>query len=132
MSVSDTDVPPAFRAHLAAVTGDAEALRDIWAPDGVLEFPYAAAVGARERLEGIDALLDYFGGARRFRDWSFTRFRAIASGDGRAFAVEFHGSATVLATGARYEQDYISVVTLDADGRIAAMREYWDPTRTPS
>lgn len=126
------DVPPVFRAHLAAVTDDAEALRAIWRPDGVLEFPYAAAVGARERLEGIDALLGYFGGARRFRDWSFTGFRTIAAPDGRAFSVEFHGSATVLASGARYEQDYISVVALDPAGAIAAMREYWDPTRTPA
>lgn len=29
-----------MRAHLEAVTQDAQKLRDVWARDGALEFPY--------------------------------------------------------------------------------------------
>jgi hypothetical protein len=121
--------PPILRDHLVAVTTDAELLRGIWAPDGVLEFPYAEAVGVRRRIEGIDALVEYFDGPRRFADWRFSGFRTITADDGAALVVEFHGAATVLASGNAYEQDYISILRLTPEGRIAHLREYWDPTR---
>jgi ketosteroid isomerase-like protein len=117
--------------HLDAITTDPQRLRPIWAADGVLEFPYARSVGARERLVGIEELVAYFGPPRRFRDWSFGNFRTITSGSG-TFAVEFTGTAVHLETGRPYEQDYITVVELAADGRIKRLREYWDPTRVPT
>ena len=60
---------PAMTGHLQAVTQDAERLRKGWAPDGVLEFPYATA-DMTSRIEGVDRLVAYFGGSRRWRDWT--------------------------------------------------------------
>jgi uncharacterized protein len=125
--------PPKILAdHLEAITTDAERLRTIWAPDGVVEFPYARSVGARDRLVGIEEIVAYFGPPSRFRDWSFNAFRTTTGGSGGTFVVEFTGTAVHLETGRPYEQDYIVVVEVSAEGRIKHLREYWDPTRVPT
>jgi ketosteroid isomerase-like protein len=118
--------------HLEAITTDPQRLRTIWAPDGVLEFPYARSLGLRDRLVGIEELVAYFGPPRRFRDWSFDRFRTMTSVSGGTFAVEFTGTAVHLETGRPYEQEYVMIVELAAHGRITHLREYWDPTRVPA
>lgn len=124
--------PTILQEHLEAITTDAQRLRTIWAADGVLEFPYARSLGVRDRLLGIEEIVDYFGPPRRFRDWSFDRFRTIMGRPGHGFAVEFTGTAVHLETEKPYVQDYITVVEPTADGRIKLLREYWDPTRWPT
>ncbi|MDO9352419.1 MAG: nuclear transport factor 2 family protein [Solirubrobacteraceae bacterium] len=123
-------IPPAYLGHLAAATGpDPASVRDFWAPDGVLEFPYAGSVGSAGRLDGVDAIVGYFDGLRTFRDWSFEAMRAWKIEGSEEYVLETHGSAVIIATGARYEQDYIVRFGLTPDGRLAWMREFWDPTR---
>ena len=119
------ELPRAMAAHLAAVTGDAERLRDVWAPDGVLEFPYAPST-MPGRFEGVEALVDWFGGSKRWGDWTFTPVRVLASEDGLLHVAEVHATATVLATGGRYVQDYVIWMDTDTEGRITRWREYWD------
>jgi ketosteroid isomerase-like protein len=123
-------VPPAYLAHLAAVTGpDPRSVREHWERDGVLEFPYAGSVGSPGRLEGIDAIVGYFDGLRVFRDWSFRDTRAWRIAGADEYVLETHGAATIIATGAPYEQDYVVRLGLSPAGRLAWMREFWDPTR---
>jgi uncharacterized protein len=124
--------PKILQEHLEAITTDAERLSAVWAPDGVLEFRYARSLGARDRLDGIDEIVAYFSPPRRFRDWSFDGFRTVMDVSGDIFVVEFRGTAIHLETGRPYEQDYVMVVELAADGRIKHLREYWDPTRLPA
>ena len=119
---------PAMTGHLDAVTQDAERLREWWAPDGVLEFPYATA-DMTSRIEGVDGLVAYFGGARRWRDWTFTAVNTIDDAARRLYAAEIHASATWIETGAAYEQDYVIWMALDEQGRIRSWREYWDKAR---
>ncbi len=124
------DVPDVYRAHLATITGPQPArVRDHWEPDGILEFPYSGSVGTPGRLDGIDAIGDYFGGDSPFADWSFGELHAWKIQDADEYLVETRGSATLLATGAAYEQDYIVRFGLSARGRLQWMREFWDPTR---
>lgn len=123
-------IPPAYLDHLTAVTGpDPASVRASWEPDGVLEFPYAASVGSAGRLSGVDAIVGYFDGLRTFRDWSFDAMRAWRVEGADEYVLEMHGSAIVVATGSPYEQDYIVRFGLAPSGRLAWMREFWDPTR---
>jgi ketosteroid isomerase-like protein len=126
-----TEVPQIYRDHLAAITGPEPAsVRRLWEPDGVLEFPYAASLfGAALRLEGVDAIVDYFDGPPRFADWTFRDLVAWKVEGAEEYVLEMHGSSVVVATGAAYEQDYLVRFGIGASGRLAWMREFWDPTR---
>ena len=127
-----TTAPQVYLDHLAAVTGgDAETLRAAWEPDGVLEFPYAGSLGGPERLEGVEAIVDRFTGAGPgpFGTWAFRDVRAWEVAGGGEYVLEMHGSSTLEPSGAPYEQDYVVRFGLAPGGRIAWMREFWDPTR---
>lgn len=122
-----------YRRHLQAVTApDAEAIRTLWEPGGLLEFPYAPVDGTG-RLDGVDAVVAYFTGLPLFGPFTFRDLRVWPlsgpSGPDHGYLAEVHGSSRLLATGAPYEQDYVVRFGLAGDDRIAWMREYWDPTR---
>lgn len=119
---------PAMAGHLEAVTEDAERLRAVWAPDGVLEFPYAPPE-MTSRIEGIDRLVAYFDGPRRWGDWHFEGGRAVEDLERRLYVAEIHATAVWVETGRPYVQDYVIWMTLDEDGRITSWREYWDKAR---
>jgi ketosteroid isomerase-like protein len=112
----------------AAADGDATTLRELWVPDGVVEFPYAAHLGSPPRLDGIDEIVDYFTGLGLFGAFTIGDVEIWPTGPD-AWVLEMHASSTVLATGAPYEQDYVARFALAPDGRLTWMREYWDPTR---
>lgn len=52
--------------------------------------------------------------------------RAILSGDGQHAVLEFSGKAYANASGARYDQDYVSVLDLRG-GLISRYSDYWNP-----
>jgi len=120
------ELHPAMAGHLEAVTQDAERLREFWAPDGVLEFPYATAE-MTARIEGVDKLVAYFDGPRRWADWEFQLVRAVQ--DGRLHVAEVHATARWIDNDRPYVQDYVIWMELDGDGRITSWREYWDKSR---
>ena len=120
--------PAAYESHLLGATRpDASLLRGVWEPGGVLEFPYAPAAGVR-RLDGVEAVCGYFTTLPLFGPFAFSGVQAWWLQDD-GWLVELHGSSTVLATAAAYEQDYIVRFGLSGRGRIAWMREYWDAGR---
>ena len=51
---------------------------------------------------------------------------ASSTADGMVF-IEGSNAGTVRATGKRYDHDWVMVFTV-TDGRIAAMRHYYDPS----
>jgi ketosteroid isomerase-like protein len=115
-------------AHLQAVTTDVKQLRGIWAPSGVLEFPYAPA-GTTSRIEGIDGLVAFFDAPRRWSGWAFEPVRIVVDRPRRLHVAEIHATATWVKTEQPYVQDYVVFMELDNEGRIAHWREYWDRTR---
>lgn len=120
----------AFAAMLRTALGDAlhpaDSVLDMFAEDGVMEFPYAPP-GLTSRVTGKPALRAYFaevGGLLSIP--AMADVVAHRVDDGRTFVVEFRCDGRVTATGRPYRQRYVSVVEL-LEGRIAHYRDYWNP-----
>jgi uncharacterized protein len=117
-----------FSDLLRAALGDrldpADSLLGLFADDVVFEFPYAPD-GLPRRLDGTAALaahLEALGPLLSFGPMELGNVHT----DGATVIFEFSCSGEGVATGAPYNQAYISVVAL-RDGRIARYRDYWNP-----
>ena len=56
----------------------------------------------------------------------FTNVRTSQASNPNILFAEVHGEADIVATGRRYQQEY--VMRLEAqDGKIVRYREYWNP-----
>jgi hypothetical protein len=117
----------ALDAHLALVARELEPWLALFADDAVVEFPYAAGTGLPARLQGKDAIRDYFARAPEvFQNFAFRDVRRYATGNPDVAIAEAHGSATIATTSRPYEQDYVLFVEC-RDGAIVRYREYWNP-----
>jgi hypothetical protein len=117
-----------FSDLLRAALGDrldpADSMLGLFAEDVIFEFPYAPD-GLPKRLEGSAALAAHL--ARLGPLLSFgTMELGNVYADGATVIFEFSCTGKGLATGAPYDQAYVSVVTV-RDGRIAHYRDYWNP-----
>lgn len=117
-----------FSDLLRAALGDrldpADSLLGLFADDVIFEFPYAPD-GLPKRLDGAAALaahLETLGPLISFGPMVLGNVYAV----GATVIFEFSCSGQGVATGAPYNQAYISVVTL-REGRIARYRDYWNP-----
>ncbi|MFI1286370.1 nuclear transport factor 2 family protein [Streptomyces sp. NPDC020858] len=99
---------------------------DLWADDGVMEFPFAPP-GWPERLEGRQAIATYM---RDYPDridlHGFPDVRILESTDPGTIVVEMRGVGRLVATDSPFEMTYIAVVTVQ-DGRFTSYRDYWNP-----
>ncbi|WP_437725513.1 nuclear transport factor 2 family protein [Sorangium sp. So ce861] len=121
------DAAQALDALLDLVVRDIEGWLALFADDATVEFPYATALGAPARLEGKPAIRSHFEGIiERFRDLSLRDVRRYPTTDPDVALAEVHGSAIILPSGKRYEQDYVMVVAT-RDGKVVRYREYWNP-----
>ncbi|UQA56438.1 nuclear transport factor 2 family protein [Polyangium aurulentum] len=121
------DAAHALDQHLAFIARDIDRWLDLFADDAVVEFPYAPP-GFQARLEGKAAIDTYFRPTpQTFGGLVFTNLRLYPTQDPDVALAEVHGSATIPATGKRYEQDYIMVLRTRA-GKIVHYREYWNVT----
>ena len=124
-------LPASFHGFLAGLAeNNLSKVRQAFEPDGVIEFPYGASAGVPTQIDGVEDIVAYLSDLQVFSDWSFSATQGWRiAGPPLGFLAELHGSATVVHTGAPYEQDYIIRLELAPSGRIARWREYWDPTR---
>lgn len=105
---------------------DMTGFAQLWAPDGTMEFPFAAA-GQRARLDGRSAVADYLSGYTEMLD-----VRAITSevrhqtGDPSTVILEFEVDGVAVAAQKPYRMRYVAVVTVGEDG-IENYRDYWSP-----
>ena len=126
-------VSPAISAalkYLAVVKGAAlDEWMDIWAEDAVVEFPYSPDPYPR-RLEGKNAIYAYYRDiAPAFELREEKPFTLYPSSDPRVGIFEISLGFLIRSTGKEYAQDYIGIVRVRDDGRIAFYREYADPLR---
>ncbi|NKC34325.1 nuclear transport factor 2 family protein [Falsiroseomonas selenitidurans] len=117
-------------AHLldAFTRRDLPALVAAMAPAVVVEQPYQLP-GQPDRFEGRAAVEAFF--ARLFEQFSAARFvgtpRISPFADGRGVVVETSGDFVLAGSGRPYRNRYVFVLELDAAGRVAAFREYFNP-----
>ena len=124
------DTVQSFSAMLRETLGErlnpgAESFVQMFAEDGVMEFPYA--LPSPRRVEGREALAAHLGYLARLVELlSVSDVVKHETTDPEVFIVEFASSGRAVATGEPFEQRYISVIRV-RDGRIVHYKDYWNP-----
>ncbi|WP_313803230.1 nuclear transport factor 2 family protein [Sphingobium sp.] len=97
---------------------------DMFAEDGVMEFPFALP-GYPGRVDGKQAIADYLADYPDHLSLSAIHGPKFHH-SGEVMIAEFSVEGTAVATGRPYNQRYISVITFQGDN-IAMYRDYWNP-----
>jgi len=102
---------------------------ELWADDGVLEFPYAPA-GRRRTYQGKADILAYMKHATgRVAADSVEQMRISPMLDPGMAVVELSFKGRVLADDAPYNQSLVIFFEVQ-DGKLRRHREYWNPLAT--
>lgn len=127
----ETDTGESFPAMLRRMLGkrlrpNAETFADMFADDGVLEYPFAPP-GLTTPLIGRTAIIANFERIRKlFRIDGVGDVSEIEVSDPETVVLEFSGHGEGLQTKEAYIQRYISVIHL-RDGNIIHYKDYWNP-----
>ena len=100
---------------------------DLWAPDVVIEAPFAAP-GQPKRFEGAAAFFEATKESRESLPVRFDTFRVTAkheTADPEVTVLEYELGGTVLTTGRQASAPFAAVMRV-RDGRIVLWREYQD------
>jgi len=131
ISMSDSNIAESFPAMLRRVLGDrlkpdAETFPDMFAVDGVLEYPFAPP-GLNTPITGRAAIVANFQRIRPLlRIDGVTNVSEIQVNDPEMIVLEFSGYGEGLITKEAYDQRYISVIRL-RDRNIVLYEDYWNP-----
>jgi len=131
IKMSETTAVESFPAMVRRVLGhrlrpDAETFPDMFAVDGVLEYPYAPP-GLNTPMAGRDAIIANFQRIRTLlRIDGVADVSEIGVSDPDMVVVEFSGWGEGLVTKEAYNQRYISVIRT-RDGSIVHYKDYWNP-----
>jgi hypothetical protein len=102
---------------------------ELWAEDGVLEFPFAPA-GRRRAYQGKADILAYMKHATgRVAADSVEQMRIFPMQDPDIAVVELSIKGRALANGAPYNQSFVIFFEVQ-DGKLRRHREYWNPLVT--
>ena len=113
-----------FMATLAE--GNMEKLMDLWAEDGVLEFPFHPP-GASDRVEGKSNITEYFNGTKgKKKPLAFPITGSYPMLDPKLVLIEFEGKLQNLVTGENYTNQYVVLFQFNETGKVTLFREYFD------
>jgi hypothetical protein len=99
---------------------------ELWADDGVCEFPFAAE-GRPHRLCGKGEILEYMTQyPGRISIDGIDDFRVHLGFDPHVMVVEMSIRATTTQTGKPYNQQLV-IIGQTKGGKLAHYREYWNP-----
>jgi ketosteroid isomerase-like protein len=118
-----------LQRHFQTLVAENGAWQTLIADDLVWELPYAAALGHPLRLSGRDEVtrhVSWFVAA--VENFRFFDLRVHAFADPESAVAEVKAEGLIKTTGRIYRQDYVLFLRA-ADGKIAFLREYFDPTR---
>jgi ketosteroid isomerase-like protein len=122
------DAVTAFERFRAEVLSNSPTLTDgLWADDLVVESPFAPP-GRPNRIEGLAAFKELAEAGRRQLGLRFEGFHDVVvheTADPRTIVVEYRLTATAPGGGAG-SLPFVTVLGVDAEGRIARWREYQD------
>jgi uncharacterized protein len=106
--------------------GSWDAWAQLWAEDGLLEFPYAPE-GKPSTYQGRAAILAYMkAAAGGFTINSVEGHKVHTMTDPTVACVELSIAGTMSGSGAPYNQRYV-IIFETVDGQIKHYREYWNP-----
>jgi ketosteroid isomerase-like protein len=118
-----------LRRHFETLVADNAQWQTLIADDLVWELPFAPAIGHPARLSGREAVVRhvtwFLGAVENFR---FFDLEVHAFADPEGAVAEVKAEALIKPTGRLYRQEYV-VFLRAAGGKIAFLREYFDPTR---
>jgi ketosteroid isomerase-like protein len=115
--------------HIQTLVEDHAQWQTLIADDLVWELPYAPAIGHPARLSGREEVVGHvtwFLGA--VEDFRFFDLKVYACTDPDAAVAEVKAEARIKSTGRLYRQEYVLFLRA-AGGKIAFLREYFDPAR---
>jgi ketosteroid isomerase-like protein len=118
-----------LRRHFETLIEDNEQWQTLLADDLVWELPFAPALGHPERLSGREEAvrhISWFRGA--VENFRFFDLRIHTLVDPEAAIAEVRAEALIKPTGRLYRQDYVLFLRA-VGGKIAFLREYFDPVR---
>ena len=117
----------ARRRHLI-LSGDSDGFADLFAPDGVIELPFAGLPGMPARLEGREAIREQ---ARhllalplRLEDFEVAELYQTL--DPEVVIVEMRTKGTVTTTGKPFTATSVQILRI-RDGHIVLFRDFPDP-----
>jgi uncharacterized protein len=115
--------------HIHTLVADNAKWQTLIADDVLWELAYAPALGHPARLSGRAEVLRHIGwflGA--VENFKFLDVRVYPFADPQAAVAEFKGEGLIKSTARIYRQDYVLFLRA-ASGKIAFLREYFDPVR---
>ena len=115
--------------HIQTLVEDHTQWQTLIADDLVWELPYAPAIGHPARLSGRDEVVRhvtwFLGAVEQFR---FVDLQVYPCADPDAAVAEVKAEARIKPTGRLYQQEYVLFLRA-VGGKIAFLREYFDPVR---
>ena len=118
-----------LQRHIETLVDDHQQWQGLIADNIVWELAYAPAIGHPAKLSGRDEVLHHvrwFLGA--VEDFRFIDPQVYAFTDPQAAVAQVKAEALIKPTGRIYRQEYV-VFLRAVEGKIAFLREYFDPTR---
>lgn len=118
-----------LRLHFETFVDNHEQWKTLIADDLLWELPYAPSLGHPERLVGREQVLQHVGWfIQAVEDFHFHDLRIHPFADASLAVAEVKAEGLILATGRRYRQEYVLFCRVE-NGKIAFLREYFDPVR---
>ena len=118
-----------LQQHIQTLVDDNAKWQTLIADDLLWELPYAPALGHPARLLGRKEVVGhvtwFLGAVENFR---FFDVKVYAFADPEAAVAEFRAEGLIKPTGRIYVQNYVLFLRA-AGGKIAFLREYFDPVR---
>jgi ketosteroid isomerase-like protein len=118
-----------LQQHIQTLVDDNARWQTLIADDILWELAYAPSLGHPARLSGREAVVRhatwFVGAVENFR---FSDLKAYAFADPEGAVAEVKGEGLIKSTGRIYRQEYV-VFLRAAGGKIAFLREYFDPVR---
>ncbi len=115
------------RRHLI-LNGDADGFADLFAPNAVIESPFAGPPGTLVRLEGREAIREYsrqvMASPLRLEDLEVVKL--YQAQDPEVVIVEMRTKATVTTTGRSFTATSIQILRI-REGHIVLFRDFADP-----
>jgi hypothetical protein len=118
-----------LQRHFQTLVADNAHWQTLIADDLLWELTYAPAIGHPARLSGREEVMRhvnwFLGAVENFR---FFDLKVYPFAEPEGAVAEVKAQGLIKPTGRNYSQDYV-VFLRAADGKIAFLREYFDPVR---